>query len=292
MSFILEALKKADAERDRGAVPDLHAQAMLPEAAFEGDGAGRARPWLWLLAGIVVALIAGLVWQWLGSDAPTVETAAAPAPNAVAPAPVPGLTAASMPSPAASVPANSGAGTAQRRSSAAPTAAPETTTATPAAARGPTAKPDSPAQPARRTRDVEPRRPGAEPDVESGQAAAAKTGVRSTPALPGERAAKDAARNTGNGAGRDAAEDAKARAARGPERVPLFTELPDEVRRQVPALKLGGLVYSAAPASRMVLVNGDVQREGSTVAPGLTLERINPKSAVFSLRGQRFEVPL
>lgn len=78
----------------------------------------------------------------------------------------------------------------------------------------------------------------------------------------------------------------------GAERVPRLAELPDEVRRQVPALKLGGLVYSAAPASRMVLVNGDLQREGSTVAPGLTLERINPKSAVFSLRGQRFEVPL
>ncbi|MCB2022642.1 MAG: general secretion pathway protein GspB, partial [Burkholderiaceae bacterium] len=76
------------------------------------------------------------------------------------------------------------------------------------------------------------------------------------------------------------------------ERVPSLAELPDDVRRQVPALKLGGLVYSAAPASRMVLVNGDVQREGSTVAPGLTLERINPKSAVFALRGQRFEVPL
>ena len=74
--------------------------------------------------------------------------------------------------------------------------------------------------------------------------------------------------------------------------MPRLAELPDEVRRQVPALKLGGLVYSAAPASRMVLVNGDLQREGSTVAPGLTLERINPKSAVFSLRGQRFEVPL
>ncbi|HRP28401.1 MAG TPA: general secretion pathway protein GspB [Burkholderiaceae bacterium] len=76
------------------------------------------------------------------------------------------------------------------------------------------------------------------------------------------------------------------------ERVPRLAELPDDVRRQVPALKLGGLVYSAAPASRMVLVNGDLQREGSTVAPGLTLERINPKSVIFSLRGQRFEVPI
>lgn len=76
------------------------------------------------------------------------------------------------------------------------------------------------------------------------------------------------------------------------QRVPLLSELPDDVRRQVPALKLGGLVYSAAPASRMLIVNGDIQREGSTVAPGLTLEQIKPKAAVFSLRGQRFEVQL
>jgi general secretion pathway protein B len=76
------------------------------------------------------------------------------------------------------------------------------------------------------------------------------------------------------------------------ERVPLLAELPEDVQRQVPALKLGGLVYSSAPASRMVIVNGDVQREGSTVAPGLTLEHIKPKSAVFAIRGQRFEVPL
>ena len=42
----------------------------------------------------------------------------------------------------------------------------------------------------------------------------------------------------------------------------------------------------------MVIVNGDVQREGSVVAPGVTLELIKPKSAVFAIRGKRFEVPL
>jgi general secretion pathway protein B len=41
-----------------------------------------------------------------------------------------------------------------------------------------------------------------------------------------------------------------------------------------------------------VVVNGQVFQEGSQLAPELKLEQIRPKSAVFSIRGQRFEVPL
>ena len=42
----------------------------------------------------------------------------------------------------------------------------------------------------------------------------------------------------------------------------------------------------------MVIVNGQVVREGEAISPGLVVEQIRPKSAVFSIRGQRFEVPL
>jgi general secretion pathway protein B len=55
-------------------------------------------------------------------------------------------------------------------------------------------------------------------------------------------------------------------------------------------MSIGGSVYSSQPASRMVIVNGQVLREGSPVAPGVVLEQIDPKSAQFSVRGQRFEV--
>ena len=60
----------------------------------------------------------------------------------------------------------------------------------------------------------------------------------------------------------------------------------------MPPLTIGGSVYSPQPASRMVVVNGQVFNEGGNVAPELHLESIGPKSAVFSIRGQRFEVPL
>lgn len=75
-------------------------------------------------------------------------------------------------------------------------------------------------------------------------------------------------------------------------RVALLAELPDELRRQVPAMAIGGSVYSPQRASRMLIVNGQVLREGDPVAPELQLEQIGAKAAVFSIRGQRFEVPL
>ena len=64
-----------------------------------------------------------------------------------------------------------------------------------------------------------------------------------------------------------------------------------QVKEFWPTLTIGGSVYSQQPANRMVIINGQVFREGSVVTPGLLLEQIGPKAAVFSLRGQRFEVP-
>ena len=91
------------------------------------------------------------------------------------------------------------------------------------------------------------------------------------------------------------AADAATKKASAPQpavRVPLLAELPEDLRRQVPAMAIGGSVYSPQRASRMLVVNGQVFREGSPVAPQLQLEQIGPKAAVFSIRGQRFEVPL
>ena len=71
-----------------------------------------------------------------------------------------------------------------------------------------------------------------------------------------------------------------------------MSELPDELRRQLPPLVIGGSVYSPQAAKRMVIVNGQVFQEGATLAPELLLEQVRPKTAVFSIRGQRFEMPL
>lgn len=75
-------------------------------------------------------------------------------------------------------------------------------------------------------------------------------------------------------------------------RAPPLAELPAELRRQVPALAVGGSVYSPQPSARMLILNGQVFQEGAILAPQVQLEQIRPKSAVLSVQGQRFELPL
>lgn len=295
MSFILEALKKADAERDRGAVPDLHAQVLLPEAAFGGEAPARARPWIWLVAGAAAALLAIAGWQWSTSgEAPQ----AAPPPAAMAVARPPGPAApaeATRAGPQATADAQAAAG--------APVRPPANLDAQrPMQAHGAQEAAAEQSDGAGHAQRDRPRKPPAStaaraPRESTAQAATAPAGAGEAKPRPPPGSKAESNGDSPGGASAEAkaatkAAPPRAAAAQADEPVPLLSELPDEIRRQVPALKLGGLVYSTAPASRMLIVNGDVQREGSTVAPGLKLERIKPKSAVFSLRGQRFELPV
>ncbi|HEY0820894.1 MAG TPA: general secretion pathway protein GspB, partial [Rhizobacter sp.] len=72
--------------------------------------------------------------------------------------------------------------------------------------------------------------------------------------------------------------------------VPSISELPDDIRRQLPTLSVGGASYSKNPSSRMLILNGQVFREGDKVANDLVLEQIRLKSAVLSFRGRRYSV--
>ncbi|HSW04690.1 general secretion pathway protein GspB [Aquabacterium sp.] len=107
MSYVLDALRRADAERNRGAVPDLHAQPVL-------SGAPRmaASPAAWRWTGLLLALVlAGALGAWwllprsgpAPAAAPVAGSAAAPA---IAHAPVEPLPPAATPTatPAAAVP--------------------------------------------------------------------------------------------------------------------------------------------------------------------------------------------
>ena len=104
MSLILDALRKADSERERKSVPGLHTQP-VPQLSLEAPVPVRPKRWLWIALGVGVGLLASLAWYFLGRDTarPPVERsvpapdhvagiAAAPAPvappNAVVPEPV------------------------------------------------------------------------------------------------------------------------------------------------------------------------------------------------------------
>lgn len=55
-------------------------------------------------------------------------------------------------------------------------------------------------------------------------------------------------------------------------------------------LKVSGATYSDNPEHRMLIINGQVVREGQLVRPGLTLEAIGPRSAIFNEGGRRFNL--
>jgi general secretion pathway protein B len=234
MSYILDALRKADAERERGTVPGIHAQPMFAGAAQTGP-ARTARPWVWaLVAALMAALVAALVWALMSRGAPSgaaappgpVAAAAPPAAAPVNPAPVPAP--ALVPLEAAKP---------------APTPAPHKR------------KPVAPAP----TRPI-----GAHPATEPAAAiASAKAAVRAGTAAP----------------------------APTPEgRVYTLNELPADIRRQLPAITIGGSRYSASQADRILIVNGQVLHEGDRITPDLVLEHIKLKAAVLAFKGYRYGI--
>ncbi|MHB8949269.1 MAG: general secretion pathway protein GspB [Rhodoferax sp.] len=216
MSYILDALKRADAERGRGAVPGLHTR-QLPSPSEGSPAAPSARSALWmgLAAALALAGVAGGLWLWQQpSQAPgalIVQAVTLEPQASLALAPVATVT------PVVSAPIK---------------AEPEPTSAAPVVA----------------------------------------TPVP-VPAPP---------------KGKPAALVAPANAA--PAALPLLSDLPDELRGQVPSITITGAVYAKNPAQRLLLVNNLVLAQGALIAPELTLEEIQARSSVFSFRGTRFRV--
>jgi general secretion pathway protein B len=209
MSYILDALKRADAERERGAVPGLHTQ-QWPNTASAAPASASSRLWLLLATAVVLVALAVGLWLWR-TPAPVPQVATAPMALAAAPT--------AMPAPAVAPAA------------AKPEALPTPTT--PVAKAVPAAPPP-----------------------------ANKASAQPVAPLPTPVVAP----------------------------VPLLSELPEAFRSQIPALTITGTVYSDNPALRLWLVNNQVLPQGSTVAAGVTLEEIRPRSSTFSFLGTRFRL--
>ncbi|MFM5816009.1 GspB family T2SS assembly factor variant ExeB [Aeromonas dhakensis] len=62
--------------------------------------------------------------------------------------------------------------------------------------------------------------------------------------------------------------------------------LPQALRQQVPPLAYGAHVFSSNPANRAVRLNGRTYREGSEVAPGVTLLAIAQDYIILQVGGQ------
>jgi general secretion pathway protein B len=70
--------------------------------------------------------------------------------------------------------------------------------------------------------------------------------------------------------------------------VPALQDLPAAFRESAPKLRLEVLLYSDAPAERMVFINGRKYKEGDTVEGNAVVESIVRDGAVISYQGQRF----
>lgn len=234
MSYILDALRRADSERERGAIPDLHAQP-VPFASDDGVAQGGLRPWAWMAVGVAVALLGLFAWNLMGRETPA--TAAAP----LAPTPAATPVASAEPAPAAAAPAPEAV-----RS---PTPSlPPVVAAVPSPERVPKGK--------RQAATAEPLQ-------------AARSPATSEPAPKPEPAAGSMAPES---------------------RIYAVRELPEHIRRELPALAVGGSVFSESAANRMLIINGQVFHEGDKPTSELTLEQIKLKAAVFKYKGYRYEL--
>lgn len=71
-----------------------------------------------------------------------------------------------------------------------------------------------------------------------------------------------------------------------------WASLPESVRAALPPLAWSGVVHAERPEQRLVIVNGQVAREGDALGNGVQLLQIRPKSVLLRWQGQRIEMPL
>ncbi len=219
MSYILDALRRAQAERERGQVPGLEARTLV----HTPPPPPRRSVALWWLSGAVALAMLGLtlsIWLLRGAEAPVRAPVVGQAPT---PTPTPTHTPT-------------------------PTLSPTTPTST-TPVLVPVPMPVTP------TTMVVVSAPAPPP---APQVAAAPP-----PAPP----------------------SASVRAVQ-------LGQLSAELRRELPVLTVGGAIWSDNAASRFVIVNGQVLREGEAAAPGVLLERIGPKAIFLRWRDWRIEVPV
>ena len=65
-------------------------------------------------------------------------------------------------------------------------------------------------------------------------------------------------------------------------------DLPVQVLQTLPAMAISFHAYSNTSDGRLVGINNRIRREGDTIAPGLLLEQITPEGMIFGYQGYRF----
>ncbi|HTL91079.1 MAG TPA: general secretion pathway protein GspB [Steroidobacteraceae bacterium] len=269
MSFILDALKKSESDRQRQSGPALYeVKVAAPRSQLPYWAIG-----LIVLLGVNLVIVA---WALLrrpshAPDTPAVAAANVPAP-APAPAPQSAVPYAPQP-PQAPAPAPSAASQGPTTFIAGSGQEPPAQRAAPAA--GPAANSDLP--------------PEEDSTGGSGRPANAQAASRAAPVAPGEV-------NTNPDDYAPATEPSKAsglgfHVTRGTaEGVPLYSQVSSGAG--IPELRLDMHAYDTNPQKRFVLINMKKEREGDLLPDGTTrVDTITPDGVVLDHRGTKFLLP-
>ncbi|QIL70330.1 general secretion pathway protein GspB [Diaphorobacter sp. HDW4B] len=261
MSYILDALKRAQAERGRGSVPGLHTQSVTVPSAKETPEPRSGHRGAWLIAGAAGVAALALAWLQFGPKGATHQPVVVAQVPAAVPAPAPTPAPVAIPEP---VPTPAPAPVVVKSDAPAPIEIDVTPPPPP-----PPAPPKPVAQPT----------PTPTPAAAKREEAAARQAKMAAPA--------DAASFNNAAPAPAPAPVAAAPAA------PVYNvaNLPPAVREQLPSLQLAGITYSTNPKYRMVIVNGQVLHEGDSAGPGLVLERIENARTIWAFRGYRYALP-
>ena len=257
MSFILDALKKSESDRQRQSGPALFEVRVAPP---------RTRLPLWAVA-IAVLLVVNLgvvMWMLLRHQRHASSTPGAE-PVAAASAPV-SATGNPVPMVATSAPA-------------APTGAPATLAAS-ATAVGNAANTAAAINGAADTTANSAAAPAATPAATSAGPGTVNGAPDSTNAEDYAPAEEPPAPGLGNHVRRGTASG-----------VPLYQDVSATPGTRLPQLRLDLHVFAARPQDRFVMINMHKLREGDTLPDGVHLDSITPEGAVLSYNGSKFLLP-
>jgi general secretion pathway protein B len=254
MSFILDALKKSESDRQRQNGPALFEVKVAPPRT-------RLPLWAVAIAALLVVNLGIVMWMVLRHPARTAAEEAGPG---AATAPAASAPAVATPPPAAPAPAASAAVAPAGAAAAMPAAAVSITPAAPVSAA------------ATQTAAVSPPATAATSTTGGGAGSAAEESNPDDYAPAHESPAT----GLGNHVRRGTAEG-----------VPLYQDAAATPGKQIPPLRLDLHVFAARPQDRFVLINMHKLREGDSLPEGVRVDSITPDGAILSYNGSRFLMP-
>jgi general secretion pathway protein B len=263
MSYILDALKKADSERQHGKTPDIYSSQPNSDT-LENDESSWSKSIVWFLLAIVVILLTAILLfsGWYRTSPAVILTPPAPAP----------ITAAIAAAPIA--PAATAAPVVQN----APPPSTPTTAAEPAP---PTTPPAPPMAVVENPAPVTPQAADAEPVKLQPSSKLSSTRKEKHHASASSSASSSTTKKASVTKDADLSVETVST---------TFRDLPLNIQNEIPTVTVGGYIYSAKKEECQLLINKLILHEGEQVAPGLTLERMMPHSAILNYKGYRYRI--